>query len=113
MDLGEDNPQLWRKKVGDRLAHHLKDLPYKYAKVFIHIIQNIYAHGLKVTWGVILDTLELTHDRKEYPIEVEKMSVEENKIISVQVSQTVRRYMKDNYMKYYRRAKDMEAKGNF
>ena len=107
MDLGEDNPQLWRKKVGDRLAHHLKDLPYKYAKVFIHIIQNIYTHGLKVTWGVILDTLELTHDGKEYPIKVD------DERGSVQVSQTVRDYMMRNYMKYYRRAEDMAAESNF
>ena len=122
MDLGKGNPKLWQ--VGKHLAHHLNDHEssfdtasiYTNAVVFIHIIQNIYTHGLKVTWGVILDSLELTHDGKRYLIEVEKkVSDKDNKIhvISVQVSQTVRDYMIRNYMKYYRRAKDMEAKGNF
>ena len=117
MYLGKGNPKLWQ--VGKRLAHHLNDREssfdtasiYTNAVVFIHIIQNIYNHGLKVTWGIILDTLELTHDGKEDPIEVEKVSDKNEKII-VQVSQTVRRYMEDNYMKYYLRAKDMEAESN-
>ena len=121
MDLGEANRQKWQRDVGKRLAHHLNDHEssfdtasiYTNAVVFIHIIQNIYTHGLKVTWGIILDTLELTHDGVKDLIEVEKVSSDkDNKIILVQVSQTVRRYLEDNYMKYYRRAKDMEAESN-
>ena len=97
--LGTGNPKLWRDKVGGRLAHRLKGLRYTSAAEFLHIIQNIYKHELPITWGIVIDALELTNDDKCNEIKVDV--VRDGSKVTVQVSETVKDFMRKNYQKYH------------
>ena len=100
--LGTGNPQIWRDKVGGRLAHRLKGLRYTSAAVFSHIIQNIYKNNkLPITWGVVIDALEFTNDDKRDAIKVD--SVKDRNRVTVYVSKTVKDFMRKNYQKYHER----------
>ena len=99
--LGTGNSQLWRDRVGDRLAHRLKDLRYTSAAVFPHIIQNIYKNKLPITWGIVIDALEHTNDDKCDKIKVD--FVRNGNRVTVKVSETVKDFMRKNYQKYHER----------
>ena len=99
--LGTGNPKLWRDKVGGRLAHRLKGLRYTSAAVFLHIIQNIYKNKLPITWGIVIDALELTDSGASNAIKVDAMR--DGSKVTVQVSETVKDFMRKNYQKYHER----------